>query len=78
MDMIVGPILKRSGGYVFDTWSEHEGMVRGYPYRRIEDAVYARKAALHPGSLDALPEPTACYTVDEFMARTATGASTLA
>jgi hypothetical protein len=68
MDMIIGPILKRAGGYVFDTWSECEGLNRGYPYRRIEDANYARNAAIRT---DATLSATVCHTLDDFMALTA-------
>jgi hypothetical protein len=45
MGVVVGPVLVRSGGYAFDTWSM-EGVSRGYVYRRIEDAFYARRAEI--------------------------------
>jgi hypothetical protein len=44
--MIIGPILKRSGGYGFDTWTATKGPSVGYVYLRIEDAYYDRKAIL--------------------------------
>ena len=68
MKLIIGPILKRAGGYVFDTWRSGEGVNHGYPYRRIEDASYARNAAIRSGAL------VVCHTLDEFLAQTAGGA----
>jgi hypothetical protein len=62
--MIIGPILKRAGGYVFDTWRSGEGLNPGYPYRRIEDANYARNAAIRSD------RPVVCHTLDEFHAQT--------
>lgn len=70
MDIIIGPILKRAGGYVFDTWNALEGLSQGYPYRRIEDANYARNATIRAGESKADLRAIVCYTLDEFMART--------
>jgi hypothetical protein len=56
----------RAGGYVFDAWTPEVGVRRGYVYRRIEDAYYARKAELRcPGESHGGPI-VACNTVDEF------------
>jgi hypothetical protein len=46
MHTVIGPILTRDGGYAFDSWTPEEGLSRGYAYRRIEDAHYARKAEI--------------------------------
>ena len=48
MHTVIGPILTRDGGYAFDSWTPEEGLSRGYAYRRIEDAHYARKAESGP------------------------------
>ena len=64
-NIVIGPILKREEGYVYDTWSFAEGVRCGYPYRRIEDAHYARKAAI----LGSARGVTVCQTLDEFVAR---------
>jgi len=71
MEMIIGPILKRAGGYVFDTWSARGGLNQGYPYRRIEDASYARNATIRSGPGGASVSATVCHTLDEFLAVTA-------
>jgi hypothetical protein len=38
MQIIVGPVLTRKGGYAFDCWTPEEGLSCGYTYGRIEDA----------------------------------------
>ena len=63
MAIVIGPVLIRANGYSFDTWTAGKGVTRSYPYRRIEDAHYARNAeikgvctASHPVR-DCLPDP---------------------
>jgi len=72
MKLIIGPILKRAGGYVFDTWRNGEGLNQGYPYRRIEDANYARNATIRTGGSSF--GPIVCHTLEDFLAHTAPGA----
>ena len=43
MDLVIGPILVRNGGFGFDCWTREQGLGPGYVYRRIGDADYARK-----------------------------------
>ena len=63
MGIVIGPVLRCANGYRFDTWTAGKGVSRGYSYRRIEDAYYARNArdqgvsaGSHPGR-DRLPDP---------------------
>ena len=44
MHAVLGPVVTRDGGFAFDSWTPDRGLSRGYSYRRIEDAHYARKA----------------------------------
>ena len=47
MHSVVGPVVvTRDGGFGFDLWTPEEGLSRGFSYRRIEDAYYARMSAL--------------------------------
>jgi len=46
MGVVVGPVLTRPGGYAFDIWTVEDGISHGYVYRRLEDARYARDAAI--------------------------------
>src|SRR5690348_15452062 len=68
MQIVVGPVLTRNGGYAFDFWTPEEGLSRGYTYARIEDARYARNIEIrsrnNKGSLD---QTLACSTLDEFV-----------
>jgi hypothetical protein len=68
MHAVVGPIVTREGGYAFDSWTVEEGLRRGYAYRRIEDAHYARRAEIRSRSHDFAAEMVACSTTDEFAA----------
>ena len=68
MHAVVGPIVTREGGYAFDSWTLEEGLRSGYPYRRIEDAHYARRAEIRSRSHGFAAEMVACSTIDEFTA----------
>ena len=61
MGTVIGPVLRRADAYGFDTWTAGKGVTRGYPYRRIEDAHYARnadiKASAQGRGRDRLPDP---------------------
>ena len=49
MVIVIGPVLRSADGYSFDSWTAGKGVSRGYPYRRIEDAHYARNAQFLKG-----------------------------
>jgi hypothetical protein len=66
MHAVVGPIVTREGGYAFDSWTPEEGLSRGYSYRRIEDAHYARKVEIRSGVRGSAGPMLACSTIDEF------------
>jgi hypothetical protein len=66
MHAVVGPIVTREGGYAFDSWTPEQGLSRGYSYRRIEDAHYARKVEIRSGIGGSAGPMLACSTVDEF------------
>jgi hypothetical protein len=62
---IVGPILLKQGCYAYDLWTPEEGLSRGYPYRRVEDAHYARNAEIK--SRRRQPDAMlVCATLEEF------------
>jgi hypothetical protein len=69
MQTVIGPVLARTDGYAFDTWTHESGLHRGFGYRRIDDAYYARNAALagdaRPGESGAI----VCNTLDAFLAQ---------
>ena len=71
MAAIIGPVLLREGGYAFDAWTPEQGLSRGYVYRRIEDACYARKAEIRAPGNGSASRILACNTADEFTRATA-------
>jgi hypothetical protein len=67
MQVVIGPVLWRQGGYAFDSWTAEEGLSRGYIYRRVEDAHYARIVEIRSRNKGHANHIAACGTVDEFM-----------
>jgi hypothetical protein len=68
MNIVIGPILSRADGYPYDTWAAGEGVTRSYPYRRIEDAHYARNAEIKTSAQGRAPAAIVCQTLDDFIA----------
>jgi hypothetical protein len=66
MHAVVGPIITREGGYAFDSWTPEEGLSRGYSYRLVEDAHYARKVEIRSRTKGLGDPMVVCSTVDEF------------
>ena len=71
MHAVVGPVITREGGYAFDSWTPGAGLSRGYSYRRVEDAHYARKFEIRSHTRASAGPLVACSTIDEFAARLA-------
>jgi hypothetical protein len=71
MAIVVGPVLAPSGGYRFDLWIAGKGLSPGYPYRRIEDAYYARNTVIRTSGQNRASGAVVCRTLDEFVAKTA-------
>ena len=67
--VVIGPVLKRADGYEFDTWTAGKEVARGYPYRRIEDAYYARNADIKASAQGRAPAAIVCQTLDEFIVK---------
>jgi hypothetical protein len=70
MHVVVGPVLMRNGGYAFDSWTPKEGLSRGYIYRRVEDAHYARNVEIRFSKTEYSNHTVSCSTVDEFVRST--------
>jgi hypothetical protein len=64
--VVVGPVVTRDGGFAYDSWTRERGLSRGYSYRRIEDAHYARKAQIRSGAGNVASPTVTCSTLDEF------------
>ena len=67
MHTVVGPVVVTGeGGFGFDLWTPAEGLSRGFSYRRIEDAYYARKVEIRSRTKNPVGPIMACGTLDEF------------
>jgi hypothetical protein len=66
MQIVVGPVLARKGGYAFDCWTPEGGLSSGYAYGRIEDAHYARNVEIRSRKKGYSDHMIACSTVDDF------------
>ena len=66
MQIVVGPVLTRKGGYGFDCWTPDQGLSPGYTYGRVEDAHYARKVEIRSPKQGCSYQTIDCNTVDEF------------
>ena len=69
MSVVIGPVLRHAEAYSFDTWTAGKGVIGGYPYRRIEDAYYARNAEIEASARGRAPSAIVCQTLDEFIAK---------
>jgi FHA domain len=69
MNVVIGPVLRRPDGYAFDTWSAGNGVIRSYPYHRIEHAYYARNAEIEASAQGRAPAAVVCQTLDEFIVK---------
>ena len=67
MQIVLGPVLVRRGGYAFDCWTPEKGFSCGYTYGRIEDAHYARNVEIRSRNNVSSDQTIACSTVDEFV-----------
>jgi hypothetical protein len=70
MGIVIGPVLRLADGYGFDTWVASKGVTHGYPYRRIEDAYYARNVEIKASAQGRASAAIVCQTLDEFSAKT--------
>ena len=67
MHTVVGPVVVTGeGGSGFDLWTPAEGLSRGFSYRRIEDAYYARRVEIRSRTKNPAGPIMACSTFDEF------------
>ncbi len=77
MDIFFGPILRRAGGYEFDTWSAGHSVEPSFSYRRLEDACYARRAAIASANGEIGLSAIGCDTAAEFIENCSTAVDTL-
>ena len=66
LNIVVGPVLARAGGYVYETWTPSQGLCGSFIYPRIDNAYYARAVEIAHYQQAGVRDPKICDTVDEF------------
>lgn len=66
MDLLVGPILERKGGYGYDIFTLTEGLRSSFRYRRVEQARYDQRALIAESERDSRCHVRMCETLSEF------------
>ncbi|MGC2199281.1 MAG: hypothetical protein WA633_03915 [Stellaceae bacterium] len=64
MDLLIGPLLERNGGYVYDTFTVSEGLRSSFRYPRLEAARYDQRALI----AEARRDPNCTIRVYETLA----------
>jgi hypothetical protein len=66
MELLIGPLLERDGGYSYDTFTRTDGLRRSFRYLRIDAARYDQRALVAEARRDARCEVRICETQSEF------------
>jgi hypothetical protein len=66
MDLLIGPLLQRNGGYSYDTFTAPEGLRHSFRYRQIEAARYDQRALMAEARRDPRCAIHLCETQGEF------------
>jgi hypothetical protein len=66
MELLIGPLLERNGGYSYDTFTRAEGLRRSFRYPRIEAARYDQRALVAEARGDPRCNVRICETQSEF------------
>jgi len=66
MEMLIGPLVERNGGYSYDTFTLVEGLRSSFRYLRLDAARYDQRALIAEASRDPQCTPFICETQEEF------------
>ena len=66
MNLLIGPLLERHGGYGYDTFTSAEGLRSSFRYRRVEEARYDQRALIAEAERDPRCMIRMCETLGEF------------
>jgi hypothetical protein len=66
MELLVGPLLERNGGYSYDTFTRAEGLRRSFRYPRVDAARYDQRALVAEARRDPRCNVRICETQSEF------------
>lgn len=66
MEMLIGPLLERNGGYSYDTFTLADGLRRSFRYLRVDAARYDQRALIAEARRDPHCNVCLCETQSEF------------
>ncbi len=66
MELLIGPLLERNGGYSYDTFTRAEGLRRSFRYPRVDAARYDQRALAAEARRDSRCNVRICETQSEF------------
>lgn len=66
MDMLIGPLLERNGGYSYDTFTLADGLRSSFRYLRVDAARYDQRALIAEARRDPGCVARICETQSEF------------
>jgi hypothetical protein len=66
MELLIGPLLERDGGYSYDTFTRAEGLRRSFRYPRVDAARYDQRALVAEARRDSRCEVRNCEMQSEF------------
>jgi hypothetical protein len=66
MELLIGPLLERNGGYSYDTFTRAEGLRRSFRYPRVDAARYDQRALAAEARRDPRCKVRICETQGDF------------
>ena len=67
MEMLIGPLIQRNGGYGYDTFTLAEGLRSSFRYLRLDAARYDQRALIAEANRDSHCTVRICETQTEFL-----------
>lgn len=66
IDLYIGPLVERAGGFGYDTFSRREGRRASFHYQRVEQARHDRRAMIAESRSTANIRVHVCDTLAQF------------
>jgi hypothetical protein len=66
MELLIGPLIERNGGYSYDTFTLGEGLRSSFRYLRLDAARYDQRALIAEARRDPRNHVRVCDTLPEF------------
>jgi hypothetical protein len=66
MELLIGPLIERNGGYSYDTFTPSEGLRSSFRYLQLDAARYDQRAFIAEAKRDSRLSIRMCETQTEF------------